>query len=830
MKNLTFVEIDIEVCSRTYGVSPCIATLTGEAPTGTRKCFNTRATCQDRANYAASTVTLRFAEDAGYLAESGIDAIPCIAANGVSLKSAIVSLGENLGERGSVTVSFGDFPWPDTGPGYDPYLADRPYDPFKTGTYWGKFRARQPYLRLRPLRIIRGVLGQTLAEMETRHFLVDSFEGPSLDGRFTITGKDALKMADEDRAQAPRPSNGYLTANITSSATTATLGPAGVGDAEYPTSGIIAIAGKEICTFTRSGNTLTLTRAQYGTAAVSHEAQDRVQVCLEYSGETPAFIIADLFEDYADMPSEFIPIADWEFECSTYLRRVYSGLIAEPTGVDKLASAMIQQAGLAVWWDEVARIVRLQVLRQIPADAEVIDDSVMIAESLKVREQPDKRVSQVWTYFGIANPLKKADDADNYRSAALTIDAQAQDDYGSAAIKTIYARWIPPFGRQVALRVNDIQLGRFRDAPRKFTFPTFRGAGPAPLLGRGYRVASRVLQADTGEADSIPVQVISLRATDSGYDVTAEEMRFVSFDEGDLDNRVIIIDANTFNFNFRTAHDQLYPDAVSGDTVTCIIEAGVIVGSNSTALPAFTVGTWASGVDLILILRGRIQGAGGQGGNYANPFGKPGGPALYSRYAIDLQAEGDGAVWGGGGGGAAWFSDGVSGGGGGQGYVGGPGGVGFEPGGTGTAGTSETRGLGFGGAGRGGGPGAAGGHAGRRPHHHAAAGAAARDHSGQRGGHRRLCRLGLSFRPRWWGVAGGWRRPARRDGAGLDDDACGRGAGDHLSHRRRGEQRDPDVGAVDAAGPGRRVRHSPGPRPRCLAGARLDTDRRRHGL
>lgn len=703
MKSLTFVEIDIEVCSLAYGVAPCVATLSGPTPTGTRKCFNTRSTCQDRAHYAASTVTLRFGEDTGYLAESGIDAIPCL--RDVSLRSSIVSLGEDLGQRGSATVTFGDFPWPDTGPGFDPYLADRAYNPFGTGSFWGKWRARQPYLRFRPLRIIRGVLGQTLAEMETRHFLVESYDGPSLDGQFSITAKDALKMADEDRAQAPRPSNGYLVSNITNSATSATLAPTGVGDGEYPASGHLAIGGKEIVAFTRSGNALTLTRAQYGTTGVAHEAQDRVQTCLVYVGQTPAYIIHDLLVNYAGMPPEYIDLAEWEFECSTYLRRVYSGVVAEPTGVSKLVSSMIQQAGLAVWWDEIDRKVRLQVLRQIPATADVIDDTVMLTGSLQPREQPDKRVSQVWTYFGIANPLKKADDADNYRSAALTIDAQAQDDYGAPAIKTIYARWIAPGGRQVAQRVNDIQLGRFRDPPRKFTFKTFRGAGPDIRLGGGYQIASRVLQIDTGEPDTIPIQVTSLRATDTGHDVTAEELRFVSFDNGDLDNRVIIIDANTFNFNFRTAHDQLYPVAVSGDAVTCIVEAGVIVGTKSTSQPAFTVGTWATGVTLTLILRGRIQGAGGDGGWLFNLLGKPGGPALYSRRAFTLQAEG-GAVWGGGGGGAAQVSGStVYGGGGGQGYIAGNGGPGN---GNGAAGSSEAPGAGFGGAGAGGGPGQAG--------------------------------------------------------------------------------------------------------------------------
>jgi hypothetical protein len=44
----TFVEIELPVCTLTYGESPCTAAL---GVTGDKKCFNTRKTCQDIANY-----------------------------------------------------------------------------------------------------------------------------------------------------------------------------------------------------------------------------------------------------------------------------------------------------------------------------------------------------------------------------------------------------------------------------------------------------------------------------------------------------------------------------------------------------------------------------------------------------------------------------------------------------------------------------------------------------------------------------------------------------------------------------------------------------------
>ena len=218
------------------------------------KCFNTLATTQDRPNFTNVPVTLRFAVPTDYLPDD-IEAIPSI--RSAEISPGTVSLGENLGERATLTVSFEDHRWSDTGPGFDKYLDERAYDPFKQGTFWGKFRARQPFLRGRPIRLIRGFLGQTLTEMETRHYLIESFDGPSPNGGvYKIVGKDVLKLADGDRSKAPRLSNGFLVAAITDVDTSATLSPSGIGNIEYPTSGVAAIGGKEIVEFTRSGGCL----------------------------------------------------------------------------------------------------------------------------------------------------------------------------------------------------------------------------------------------------------------------------------------------------------------------------------------------------------------------------------------------------------------------------------------------------------------------------------------------------------------------------------------------------------------------------------------------
>ena len=46
---ISILELHLDYCSLEYGVSPCDASI---GVTGTRKCFNTKFTCQDISQYA----------------------------------------------------------------------------------------------------------------------------------------------------------------------------------------------------------------------------------------------------------------------------------------------------------------------------------------------------------------------------------------------------------------------------------------------------------------------------------------------------------------------------------------------------------------------------------------------------------------------------------------------------------------------------------------------------------------------------------------------------------------------------------------------------------
>jgi hypothetical protein len=646
MNRVVIVEIDVPQCSLTYGTAPCTASV---GVTGDHKCFNLRKSCQDRANFTPGTLTLRFcqpSENVDFkLNGDPITVIPSL--KSISTTPAVINPGVDIGQRESVRVTLEDHPHSDAG--IDKYLADRDYDPFERGTFWARMRSRVFSFEGYPFRVRRGRYGQDLSEMTVYHYVVDSLVGQSESAN--IIAKDPLILSDKKKAQAPFISNGVLSADLDESTTAITLRPSGIGNAEYPASGKVAIGGKEICSFTRSGDNMTLTRAQSGTEPEEHDEDDRVQLVLEYDAESPANIIRDLLVTYTPgIESSWINLPEWEEEVTNYIGRLYSAEIAEPTSVVDLLNELIEQVGLVFWWDPVNQQIKLQSLRPVADAAKVYDENVILERTFRATEQPQKRVSEVWTYYGMRNPLEPLDEPSNFKAAVATVDAEpgSQDDYKNPAIKKVFSRWITIFNRAAASRLNALILSRYRNAPRKFEFELFNNCEPAPVLGSGLRLQHWTIQDETGAQELVPAQFTSIEVRDDRYVTDAQEAIFVPQD--DLETvKLIYIDSDATNINLRTLHDGIYLDAQDGDQVRCIIASDATIGS-STGGVSFHVGSWPSGVDIEIINNGRILGRGGNGGSQISSAGN-GGTAFYTRYAVTLTN--NGTIGGGGGGGGA---------------------------------------------------------------------------------------------------------------------------------------------------------------------------------
>lgn len=735
-ETIVLVEIDQPLCVRQWGdafASPtpeagCHAVLGVD---DVIKCFNTRFTCPVPDDYSAGTLTLRFGKKQLDLTRYYGYVIPSYLAHsttpGAINLAAMYDSAAALGQREVVTISFQDHRHSDFK--VDPYRLERQsgaamvgspagngYDPYTRGTFWGKWLARNPYYAGYALRIYEGFLGDAIEDMRVRHYVIDRIEGPA-NGEVRIVAKDTFTRLEARKAVAPPASRGELGSNINSGSSSATLSPTGIGDEDYPylpgsPSEMYLAIGDEIVKATRSADTLSLAqRGAFGTEPDDHNDEDLVQWVLVYEQQGAHLIIYDLLVNYGGIDPAQIDLDEWELQ-AVELDEVYSAVIAEPTPIQQLVGELCQQAGLTVWHDPATNMINLRALRASNSIATITDDGWIIADSLRTKRQDERRVSQVWVYYGQKNPMERLEEPSNFYSRVVCIDpdAEGEDQYGSPKVQRVFSRWIKQFGRTSALETGSRILSIFRDPPIEARFSVDSSRDETLALARFVTIETADVQDPTGDVeDAKQYAVVSLERSDGQVHVVAQQVTFASVpgDGGvaEDDPRSIFIENDTTSINLRTIHDSLY-DAPTGGSpsqlVTFTNETGVYIYSTSTSTPAVATGTWPAGVDVKLVNNGYIMGKGGNGGSLGD--GQAGGNAIEISHPLIIDNT-NGYILGGGGGGAGNSSGGLGGGGAGGGN-GGTGGLtaGGAGGGIGVAGsdgaTVATEASGAGGGGR----------------------------------------------------------------------------------------------------------------------------------
>jgi hypothetical protein len=604
-----FVELEMDICSLTYGLNPCVAAL---GSTGDRKCFNTYATCQDKQNFDRSTYTYRFAKQNAAL-PIGINAIPLL--QSVSYAAQQITPGKGLGVRGSVTLKFLDAPFVDDA--FDKYANDRGYDSLTKGTFWGKFKARHKFFQGRLLKLKTGYLTKPFSwdNFQERIYIIESMTGPDSKGMVTVVAKDILKLADDDRAQCPKPNRGKLFADIDAIQTTLTLTPLGIGNEEYPANGIIRV-GSEIMTFSRAADVLTVVRNQYNSVAAEHKANDAVQLCAVFTSEPVQNIIYTLLTNYANLPTAYIDKTAWDLEQSSYLPGVYSAIITEPTGVNKLIAELTEQGLCYLWWDEVAKLVQFRALRPPQNNLPMFtDENGFIADSLSLKELSNERVSRFLVYFDRKDLTKKLDETANYNQYVLGADLESEsaNEHGSSRIKTIYSRW---FNANSLGRVEILAqtlLKKYTNPPRVLEFVIDNKEDLS--MGDLFIAQTRLIQNDVGDNDLVNMQVVERIEKMAAHHIkiTAQE-NIYNARANDFNNRRVIISFDTLDLNLYDAYVSEYGVPPADVLIEFEILTGVLVSASTTANYALTVDDrWPSGVTIILINNGIIAGRGANG-------------------------------------------------------------------------------------------------------------------------------------------------------------------------------------------------------------------------
>lgn len=654
---------------------PCDAALSASTPD---KCFNTRATCQDTANYTLGEPLTIYVGKPSQNLPKDIQVLPLL--DSLDLTPSLLNTTSNvrnspLGSRAKLSARAFDTQSIDSI--FDPYYEERlsgaaqfsgvGYDPDTRGTLWSKWRARNPYYLGRQLRAKQGVVadGKYLSELDTRYYVIESFDGPYADGAVNFVAKDPLKLADNARAQAPAVSKGKIIGpqgdgSMLATDTTFTMDPASAAD-DYSIFGYGTL-GAEIVSFSRAGANFTLGRGLFTTEARTHSQGDAFQQALEFFPQTAAEIVNTLLTNYTDIAPEFLDLASWIIECNQYIPFSYSAIITKPVGVMTLLGELAEVAGFSLWWDAQLAKVRFEAVKQPGVSSVTLTEADdILAGTLKIQDSPESRISQLWIHFGQIDPSKNIKDENNYAVTRVIDDIAASSavEFGQEEVRKIYSRWIPALGGASAENLGERQLSRFRDIPRKGSMELPANQLDVIKMGDSHRIAPRYLTDAVGNLETMGVRVLAVENKGFKMVVRFEELRFFKDLAGD-NTRNIPVETDLLDLYLPDAFTQTYsvPPQAS-NVVNLIVSSGAVIGASDPSSYALDTGDtsfWPVGITInVIVLDGSyISGAGGKGGNASAPLipaqaGQDGGVAIKARIAMTLTY--NGVVQGGGGGG-----------------------------------------------------------------------------------------------------------------------------------------------------------------------------------
>ena len=535
------VEIVQPFCALTHGTAPCTATETGDA-----KCFNTRSSCNDTANFDKGSLSLYFSR--GNIADriDGPDFIYPFLASVSTTPTKINLAGMNpnakgLGTRALCKLVFNDAP--NTDRIVDPYLSDRTYSGLDRSSFWPKWLSRNKYRAGMKVHIYDGYAGQALTAMRKRTYFLSKITGPDASGRIVMDGVDVLSRLEGRKATAPKISPGELFADITSSQTSFEV--SGAIRADYTASGTLNIQSEVMTYSSRATTTNGVTfsgvvRGTDNSDAASHSAAASVQQCLRVTGQVVNDVVEDLLLNYAGVDAAWLDTVNWKAEADKYLITYkVTTLVTKPTPVDLLISELQQQVLFYLWWDEVAALVKFKAIRGVTSEPPLItDENHILAGSFSVKEMPTMRASQVWVAYDQDDRTKSITDDHNWRSWKIIADTSSEgsDKYGEPSVRKIYGRWIS--SSALALSTASKLSVRYVDTPSQCVFSLDAKDRDRFGVGSQVRISHYALTDDNGAN-----KIITWTITSTEEIIQGETIRFTAEDTS-LYGKVYLIQAN----------------------------------------------------------------------------------------------------------------------------------------------------------------------------------------------------------------------------------------------------------------------------------------------
>jgi hypothetical protein len=502
---LTVVEVDLDWIDD--------GGITATNPDGSL-CYRTPATTA-QGSPTVTTRTRRW-QTAGVRALPELGAIPCV--ERVAISAEQLKIGDGLGSFGQVSVTVADFVDNDAR-AEDPFATDasRSGLDLSASTYLTKLLARNPWWANRSLRIIEGWATDGVwhpDDTTVHHFVVRDVQGPS-NGKITITAVGPLQLLNLDEAEAPKPSAGGLLADITDSATSATIhDPVIAGD--YAASGLLR-CGDEVMGYARSGQALTLTRAQLGTVAEAHSADDTLQVVMSYAAAPLTDIVADLLMNHGGVPAGRIDFAGWAVEQSRWLSLYrLSGHISAPSKIIDLVRELLEASGSVLWWDDLAGLLRLRAIRPALRPVTTWTDAFHLLAPPVLATVAADRVSRCDVAIDLRSADRDPGNASSYRVRVIGVPlGEEATEHGSSKVRLIASRWISADQTSLAVRASWLTTSQLRDG-RKTIGVEVSAKDAWAQMGDTVAVSSRDLIDRTGAPSLVRGVVVRREAVAAG--------------------------------------------------------------------------------------------------------------------------------------------------------------------------------------------------------------------------------------------------------------------------------------------------------------------------
>lgn len=459
----TIVEIDLPRCALSYGTSPCQATGTLD-----RACYNTFATCQDKENYDATTVTITLTEVGAHV-PPGVLARPYITS--IDMAPTEIDPEAGLAKRANCTIQLRDES--DSDVEFDPYVIDRLSR--AGGTFWSRFKARVNNYAGAEARVIRRYVDAAgnFGEVSTERYIVDQFKGPSK-GRATLVLKDPLRLAV--KVKIPQPSAGKIAVTFTNNDLQVTLDDS----SDYPAAGFIRIKDEIIEYTSNAANVLSWPsgtyRGRYDTTAISAKIGDVVQLCEAFE-DTPATEVMQHLLNLAGITDDEIDLAGFAEEEVLWLGDKYlvTTILHEPESADVLLASIVKACGGVMWWSPTQQQIKFRVIApRSPSDVSGVvltDEANFIENTVQVERLDNLRITRSSASYDMVSGTANRREGKNYQTTDLFIDTDAEstDEYGDVRGEAFQFHWFGPGASDAMRAFVHRRLAAFRDPPDKIT-------------------------------------------------------------------------------------------------------------------------------------------------------------------------------------------------------------------------------------------------------------------------------------------------------------------------------------------------------------------------